>query len=861
MSEPPEPLPEPLSEPLNPVQSHRSPLRATGALSEPPEPLPAPSEPCQAHVGLSGLAPEPSGGAPVPDRRARPRRAVPRSRSDPAPPRPALRRSHGDGPARRPAHPRRYALAIGWAPAAYGREGAARSPSFPRQPLAINKPEKLDRPESCDNVKVVVRCRPLNEREKATGYKMAVNVDEMRGTITVHKTDSSNEPPKTFTFDTVFGPESKQLDVYNLTARPIIDSVLEGYNGTIFAYGQTGTGKTFTMEGVRAVPELRGIIPNSFAHIFGHIAKAEGDTRFLVRVSYLEIYNEEVRDLLGKDQTQRLEVKERPDVGVYIKDLSAYVVNNADDMDRIMTLGHKNRSVGATNMNEHSSRSHAIFTITIECSEKGVDGNMHVRMGKLHLVDLAGSERQAKTGATGQRLKEATKINLSLSTLGNVISALVDGKSTHVPYRNSKLTRLLQDSLGGNSKTMMCANIGPADYNYDETISTLRYANRAKNIKNKARINEDPKDALLRQFQKEIEELKKKLEEGEEISGSESSDSEEEDEDDDGEIGEDGEKRKKRRGSSSSSSSDSTCSVIEKPLDKSFTSKKKVSPDKMIEMQAKIEEERKALETKLDMEEEERNKARAELEKREKDLLKAQQEHQSLLEKLSALEKKVIVGGVDLLAKAEEQEKLLEESNMELEERRKRAEQLRKELEEKEQERLDIEEKYTSLQEEAQGKTKKLKKVWTMLMAAKSEMADLQQEHQREIEGLLENIRQLSRELRLQMLIIDNFIPQDYQKMIENYVHWNEDIGEWQLKCVAYTGNNMRKQTPVLDKKEKDPFEVDLSHVYLAYTEESLRQSLMKLERPRTSKGRSRPKMGRRKRSAKPGAVIDSLLQ
>lgn len=664
-------------------------------------------------------------------------------------------------------------------------------------------------------------------------------MDEMRGTITVHKTDSSNEPPKTFTFDTVFGPESKQLDVYNLTARPIIDSVLEGYNGTIFAYGQTGTGKTFTMEGVRAVPELRGIIPNSFAHIFGHIAKAEGDTRFLVRVSYLEIYNEEVRDLLGKDQTQRLEVKERPDVGVYIKDLSAYVVNNADDMDRIMTLGHKNRSVGATNMNEHSSRSHAIFTITIECSEKGVDGNMHVRMGKLHLVDLAGSERQAKTGATGQRLKEATKINLSLSTLGNVISALVDGKSTHVPYRNSKLTRLLQDSLGGNSKTMMCANIGPADYNYDETISTLRYANRAKNIKNKARINEDPKDALLRQFQKEIEELKKKLEEGEEISGSDISGSEEE-EDEEGEVGEDGEKRKKRRNQAG---------------------KKKVSPDKMVEMQAKIDEERKALETKLDMEEEERNKARAELEKREKDLLKAQQEHQSLLEKLSALEKKVIVGGVDLLAKAEEQEKLLEESNMELEERRKRAEQLRRELEEKEQERLDIEEKYTSLQEEAQGKTKKLKKVWTMLMAAKSEMADLQQEHQREIEGLLENIRQLSRELRLQMLIIDNFIPQDYQEMIENYVHWNEDIGEWQLKCVAYTGNNMRKQTPVPDKKEKDPFEVDLSHVYLAYTEESLRQSLMKLERPRTSKGKARPKTGRRKRSAKPETVIDSLLQ
>uniref|UniRef100_A0A4W5RUZ1 Kinesin-like protein n=1 Tax=Hucho hucho TaxID=62062 RepID=A0A4W5RUZ1_9TELE len=670
-----------------------------------------------------------------------------------------------------------------------------------------NKMDKSDKLEVMDNVKVVVRCRPLNQKERSMGHKQAVSVDENRGTITVNKLETTHEPPKTFTFDTVFGPDSKQLDVYNLTARPIIDSVLEGYNGTIFAYGQTGTGKTFTMEGVRAVPELRGIIPNSFAHVFGHIAKAEGDTRFLVRVSYLEIYNEEVRDLLGKDQMQRLEVKERPDVGVYIKDLSGYVVNNADDMDRIMTMGHKNRSVGSTNMNEHSSRSHAIFTITIECSEKGVDGDQHVRMGKLHLVDLAGSERQGKTGATGQRLKEATKINLSLSTLGNVISALVDGKSTHVPYRNSKLTRLLQDSLGGNSKTMMCANIGPADYNYDETISTLRYANRAKNIKNKARINEDPKDALLRQFQKEIEELKKKLQEGEEISGSEGSGSEEMDEGDD-EGREGGEGRRKRRG------------------------KKKVSPDKMVEMQAKIEEERKELEAKLDMEEEERNKARAELEKREKDLLKAQQEHHLLLEKLSALEKKVIVGGVDLLAKAEEQEKLLQESNNELEERRRRAEQLRRELEEKEVYLL------------THYITVGCRVVVERLLLC-CQMADLQQEHHREIEGLLENIRHLSRELRLQMLIIDNFIPQEYQEMIENYVHWNEDIGEWQLKCVAYTGNNMRKQTPVPDKKEKDPFELDLSHVYLAYTEESMRQSLMKLERPRSSKS-SRPKTGRR---------------
>jgi hypothetical protein len=168
-------------------------------------------------------------------------------------------------------------------------------------------------------------------------------------------------------------------------------------------------------------------------------------------------------------------------------------------MERLMTFGNKNRSVGATEMNARSSRSHSIFTITVEASEKDAGGEDHIRVGKLHLVDLAGSERQSKTGATGDRLKEATKINLSLSALGNVISTLVDGKSSHIPYRDSKLTRLLQDSLGGNSNTLMLATISPASYNFDETISTLRYANRAKNIKNKPKINEDPK-VLLRLF-------------------------------------------------------------------------------------------------------------------------------------------------------------------------------------------------------------------------------------------------------------------------------------------------------------------------------------------------------------------------
>jgi hypothetical protein len=246
------------------------------------------------------------------------------------------------------------------------------------------------------------------------------------------------------------------------------------------------------MEGVSDKPELRGIIPNAFEHIFSHIKHAPESVKFLVRASYMEIYNEDIRDLLNP-KANRLELKERADTGVYVKDLSSFVIKDVAEMNRLMDAGHKNRSVGATLMNERSSRSHSIFTITVEASETGPDGQDHIRVGKLNLVDLAGSERQSKTGATGDRLKEATKINLSLSALGNVISALVDGKSSHIPYRDSKLTRLLQDSLGGNSKTLMIATVSPASYNYEETLSTLRYANRAKNIKNKPKINEDPK--------------------------------------------------------------------------------------------------------------------------------------------------------------------------------------------------------------------------------------------------------------------------------------------------------------------------------------------------------------------------------
>ena len=274
------------------------------------------------------------------------------------------------------------------------------------------------------------------------------------------------------------------------------------------------------MEGVRGVPELRGIIPTTFGQVFSLIdSNAAPGKRFLVRASYLEIYNEEVRDLTADNPKARCEVKEDKDKGVYIKGLANNEVRSEADLEAVMAKGNSNRTVGATLMNADSSRSHSIFCITVECSEpdtvKGGD-EVRIKQGKLNLVDLAGSERQGKTQAEGVRLKEATKINLSLSALGNVIEALVanaSGKARHIPYRDSKLTRLLQDSLGGNTKTVMIAAVSPADYNFDETLSTLRYANRAKNIKNKPKVNEDPKDALLKEYQDEIKRLKMILEE------------------------------------------------------------------------------------------------------------------------------------------------------------------------------------------------------------------------------------------------------------------------------------------------------------------------------------------------------------
>ena len=631
--------------------------------------------------------------------------------------------------------------------------------------------------KSDETVKVVVRVRPLSSEEIRNGNKVAAEADQSRGIITLKNPRADDrDPPKNFSFDAVFAHDVKQKYIYDTCAHSVVESVLSGYNGTIFAYGQTGAGKTFTMEGKTDVAELRGIIPNSFQHIFDFVGAAK-DQQFLVRASYLEIYNEQIRDLLSKDPKNHLELKENIDSGVYVKDLTSFVVKNATEIDHVQQAGKKNRSVGATLMNQTSSRSHSIFTIVVECAESDERGD-HIRVGKLNLVDLAGSERQSKTGATGDRLKEATKINMSLAALGNVISALVDGKSSHIPYRDSKLTRLLQNSLGGNAKTVMCANCGPADYNYDETLSTLRYANRAKNIKNKPKINEDPKDAMLREYQEEIKRLKEQLAgvgDGMMLN----------------DAGEQVPMKSARQ------------EIVEKIVEREVIKEVKVgiSDAEMQELTEKITKEKEAVmkQAQEDMKElinqqsrtaQERAELQALLDREAEEKDKAEAQRREMTKKLQLMEQKLLKGG-EVISKASKQEAMLRKAEKELAERNAREMQIARELAEKEEANLQLEEHFSSLQEEVDVKTKKLKKLWAKYQASAAETQDLQGEFETERSDMLDTIRQLTRNMKLKEIIINNFVPEDYAKSIERRAVWSDEDDTWHIARLELSGNRI----------------------------------------------------------------------
>ncbi|XP_074151968.1 kinesin-like protein KIF11 isoform X1 [Sminthopsis crassicaudata] len=386
------------------------------------------------------------------------------------------------------------------------------------QPSSVGK--KKD--EKGKNIQVVVRCRPFNLSERKANAHSVVDCDSFRREISVRTggmTDKTTR--KTYTFDMVFGASTKQIDVYRSVVCPILDEVIMGYNCTVFAYGQTGTGKTFTMEGERSPNEeytweedpLAGIIPRTLHQIFEKLT--ENGTEFSVKVSLLEIYNEELFDLLNPstDASERLQMFDDPrnKRGVIIKGLEEVTVHNKDEVYQILERGAAKRTTAATLMNAYSSRSHSVFSVTIHMKETTVDGEELVKIGKLNLVDLAGSENIGRSGAVDRRAREAGNINQSLLTLGRVITALVE-RAPHIPYRESKLTRILQDSLGGRTKTSIIATVSPASVNLEETLSTLEYAHRAKNIMNKPEVNQKlTKRALIKEYTEEIERLKRDL--------------------------------------------------------------------------------------------------------------------------------------------------------------------------------------------------------------------------------------------------------------------------------------------------------------------------------------------------------------
>ena len=297
---------------------------------------------------------------------------------------------------------------------------------------------------------------------------------------------------KIYTLDKVFNSNTHQQDVYDFVGKETINDILNGFNGTIFAYGQTSSGKTHTMFGEMHNDELKGIIPRATRHIFDFIDECEDDTEFMIKCSMLEIYRENLYDLLN-DRSSDLKIKENPRRGIFVDGLEEIMVGDEDELMDVLDLGAKSKKMASTRMNEHSSRSHTLFIMEIIQRLP----NQSEMKGKLNLVDLAGSEKVGKTGATGDTLEEAKKINLSLSSLGNVIHALTVA-AEHIPFRDSKLTRILQESLGGNYKTSLIVTCSPHSSNKEETISTLKFATRAKTIKTHYKMNvQNSPEALM----------------------------------------------------------------------------------------------------------------------------------------------------------------------------------------------------------------------------------------------------------------------------------------------------------------------------------------------------------------------------
>ena len=624
--------------------------------------------------------------------------------------------------------------------------------------------------EKSETVKVVVRCRPLSKKEISEQNECITNVDMKAHTIAVCNPANVKEI-KNFTFDYTYGWGATQEQVFNETAKPILESVMHGYNGTIFAYGQTGTGKTFTMEGNDNEKD-KGIIPRSIDWIFDNI-KNYTNQQFLVRGSFVEIYNEEVRDLLSKNTKAKLNVREKDKV-FYLEDVTVYQAENAQKMIDMQKMGRVNRATGATKMNPGSSRSHSIFTIIVEASETDENNETHYRVGKLNLVDLAGSERQSKTESTGERFKEATKINLSLTILGSVINKLVSGKTQYIPYRDSKLTMLLQDSLGGNTKTVMIANVGPADYNYDETLNTLWYASHAKKIKNKPRINEDPKDALLRQYQEEIEIMKKKLlalGKGalvNQITGG-----------------------KGNAGGLVVNEENQIKDALENLEKEKEEFKKEHDKEiqKVKEQKNMAEEEKKKLIEKLNQEVEENQKKKEETRK----LLDKYKETKALVLKGKETEKKV-----------KQQEIEISKQNEELEIKKREEQRLQESLKDKDSQKLELKKKYEDKNSHLEDLNNKLLQLKEQIEQGEIEMKDEEKQFEMEANNWNEDISDLNKENKRYDFIISKFIPEEEVKKITSVLDYNSEDNTYSMNNKKAILNNYKTNIKKLKNMRKE---------------------------------------------------------
>ncbi|CAL0299611.1 unnamed protein product [Lupinus luteus] len=372
------------------------------------------------------------------------------------------------------------------------------------------------------NVQVLLRCRPLSDDEQRLNVPKVVSCNENKREVTIAQTVANKQVDRLFTFDKVFGPKSQQRSIYDQAISPIVNEVLDGFNCTVFAYGQTGTGKTYTMEGGMRnkggdLPAEAGVIPRAVRQIFNILEAQNAD--YSMKVTFIELYNEEITDLLSpEDNSSSRPIEEKPKKPitlledgkgtVILRGLEEESVYSVNEIYTLLERGASKRRTVDTLLNKRSSRSHSVFTITVYVKETVIGDQELIKCGKLNLVDLAGSENILRSGAREGRAREAGEINKSLLTLGRVINALVE-HSTHVPYRDSKLTRILRDSLGGKTKTCIIATISPSSYCLEETLSTLDYASRAKNIKNKPEANQKVSKAiLLKDLYLEIERMK-----------------------------------------------------------------------------------------------------------------------------------------------------------------------------------------------------------------------------------------------------------------------------------------------------------------------------------------------------------------